>query len=148
MRRLIASARQAPAMHRACSSPAARVVLGADGAAGRVHVVPRLCFVDDDKRRSTSTRETETFNFVPDNSRDLRGQGQAMPVRREPCLRATAGRPPAGRPGLAAPLPGDRPLRTCALFFLRNFFQKYPCRPAAGRPGYIPVNFENENIFL
>ena len=42
--------------------------------------------------------------------------------------------------------------------FLRNFLQKSPCRPAAGRPGadhpaagrpgYIPVNFENENIFL
>jgi hypothetical protein len=46
----------------------------------------------------------------------------------------------------------------CAQFSLRNFFQKCPCRPAAGRPGpgrpaagrswYIPVNFQIENIFF
>ena len=69
------------------------------------------------------------------------------------------GRPAAGRSwGAAAPLPGDRPQGTCAQFSPRNFFQKCPCRPVAGRPGpgrlaagrlgYIPVNFQIENIFL
>ena len=60
---------------------------------------------------------------------------------------ARAGRPAAGRPA-----PG-----TCAQFSPWKFFQKCPCRPAAGRPGpcrpaagrpgYI-LNFQIENIFL
>ena len=55
--------------------------------------------------------------------------------------------------GPAAPLPGDRSSRGLSVNSLRKFLQKSPCRlaagrPDAGRPGYIPVNFENENIFL
>ena len=65
---------------------------------------------------------------------------------------ARAGRPAAGRPGgPAVSLLGDRPPGTCAQFSPRFFFQKCPCRPtapAAGRPGYIPVNFQIEIIFL
>ena len=59
----------------------------------------------------------------------------------------------AGHPAAVRPAPRD--LRA---IFSAIFFQKCPCRPAAGRPGpgrpaagrpgYIPVNFENENIFL
>ena len=58
----------------------------------------------------------------------------------------------------AAPLPGDRYSRGRRANFPLKFLQKSPCRLAAGRSdaggpgrqaaGYIPVNFENENIFL
>ena len=79
-----------------------------------------------------------------------------------------AGRHAAGRPGPAAPLLGGlgagrpaagRPVLQ-GLFYkiFTKFLQKSPCRLAAGRSdaggpgrqaaGYIPVNFENENIFL
>ncbi|KAG2538213.1 hypothetical protein PVAP13_9NG312156 [Panicum virgatum] len=68
----------------------------------------------------------------------------------------TAGRPAAGRPGPAAPLPGDRPPVTCAQFSHRFFFQKCPCRPAAerpgpsrlavGRPGYIPFLYPSQTL--
>ena len=49
-----------------------------------------------------------------------------------------AGRPAAGRPVLQGP--GRK--------FSAKFFTEKPCRPTAGRPGYIPVNFKNKNIFL
>ena len=84
----------------------------------------------------------------------MRGGGTIQPLYKG----GRAGRPAAGRPGPAAPLPGDRPPGTYAQFSPRNFFLKCPCRsaagrsgpghPAAGRPGYIPINFQIENIFL
>ena len=50
--------------------------------------------------------------------------------------------------GPAAPLPGDRSSRGLSANSLQKFLHKSPCRPATGRPGYISINFENENIFL
>ena len=73
----------------------------------------------------------------------MRGGGTSQPLYKG----GRAGRPAAGRPGPAAPLPGDRPPRTGMQFSLRIFFQKtWP--PGSGAAGYISVNFENENIFL
>ena len=65
-----------------------------------------------------------------------------------------AGRPAAGRPGgPVAPLPGDRPQGPARNFLHEIFFINAPAAPlpggqAAGRPGYIPVNFQIENIIL
>ena len=49
----------------------------------------------------------------------------------------------------AAPQPGDRSPGTCLQFFVVFFCRLAPAaRRAAGRPGYISVNFQLENIFL
>ena len=92
----------------------------------------------------------------------MRGVGTIQPLYKG----GRAGRPAAGRPGPAtqlpggqggpaAPLPGDRPPGIYAQLFEQKFLHKGPAaplpgggRPAARRPGYIPVNFQIENIFV
>ncbi|XP_039787184.1 basic proline-rich protein-like [Panicum virgatum] len=58
------------------------------------------------------------------------------PRARTVCCRA----PLLGGVGPAAPLPGDRSFRDSGANFLRDFLQKNPCHPAAGRSGYYPLH--------
>ena len=82
------------------------------------------------------SQEPGTSSSLPPPGSIIRHAGQGWPPR---CQAAW---------GPAAPLPGDRHSGTCAQIFSQKILHKNPCRPAAGRPGYIPVNFENKNIFL
>ena len=81
----------------------------------------------------------------------MRGGGPANPYIR-------VGEPVALQPGGQARPPrcwATGPQGPARNFLREIFFRNTPAaplpgpgRPAAGRPGYIPVNFENKNIFL